>query len=231
LDLAKIPYTLISPMKLKQFELKPSQILMINCPGKLMPDTFPKLEKFVAEGGHLFTTDWALINTLERAIPGFLKSSQLRTGDSVVSIAQATAESELLKNVFLPGGSPSWWVFSSHPYQIVNDKVKLLVKSDQLKRQFELEPVAAEFNYKNGKVIHTATHFYQQRSILTSRRQQRSGEDYIKNDLQIDIARLEAGFAERLKNVKAGQLEDTYSVIRFIANVIIARKKSQAPPR
>lgn len=229
LELAKIPYTLITPMQFARFDLKPRQILMINCPGKLMPDTFPKLEKFVAEGGHLFTTDWALINTLERAIPGFLKSSQLRTGDSVVSIQKAyTAESEILKNVFLPGGSPSWWVFSSHPYQITNDAVKLLVKSDQLKRQFNMDPVAAEFGYKKGRVIHTATHFYQQRSIIVTREQARSGDEYVRNDMQIDISRLEADFAARLKNIKAGQLEDTYSVIRFIANVIIARKKSQA---
>jgi hypothetical protein len=228
LDLAKIPYTLISPLKLKQFELNPKQILMINCPGRLMPDTFAKIEKFVADGGHLFTTDWALINTLEHAIPGFLKSSQLRSGNGVISIQRVdTGESELLKNVFLPGGTPSWWVFSSHPYEIRSDKVRLLVKSDQLKKQFNLEPVASEFNYKNGKVIHTATHFYQQRSIITSRHQARSGDDYVRNDLQIDISRLEADFAARLKNIKAGQLEDTYSVIRFIANVIIARKKSQ----
>ncbi len=228
LDLAKIPYTLISPMKVKQFALNPKQILMINCPGRLMPDTFAKIEKFVADGGHLFTTDWALINTLEQAIPGFLKSSQLRTGNGVISIQREdTGESELLKNVFLPGGTPSWWVFSSHPYEIRSDKVRLLVKSTQLKKQFNLDPVASEFSYKNGKVIHTATHFYQQRSIITSRHQSRSGDDYVRNDLQIDISRLEADFAARLKNIKAGQLEDTYSVIRFIANVIIARKKSQ----
>ncbi len=228
LDLAKIPYTLISPMKVNRFELNPKQILMINCPGKLMPDTFAKIEKFVADGGHLFTTDWALINTLEQAIPGFLKSSLIRTGNSVISIQREdTGESELLKNVFLPGGTPSWWVFSSHPYEIRSDKVKLLVKSAQLKKQFNLESVASEFNYKKGKVIHTATHFYQQRSIIASRHQARSGDDYVKNDLQIDISRLEADFASRLKNIKAGQLEDTYSVIRFIANVIIARKKSQ----
>lgn len=232
LDLAKIPYTLISPLKFINFNLNPKQILMINCPGRLMPETFAKIEKFVSDGGHLFTTDWALINTLEQAIPGFLKSSQLRSGMGVISIQREdTGESELLKNVFLPGGTPSWWVFSSHPYEIRSDKVKLLVKSDQFKKQFNLEPVACEFDYKNGKVIHTATHFYQQRSIITSRHQARSGDDYVRNDLQLDISRLEADFAARLKNVKAGQLEDTYSVIRFIANVIIARKKSQVTTR
>ncbi|HBC74979.1 MAG: hypothetical protein A2008_03560 [Candidatus Wallbacteria bacterium GWC2_49_35] len=229
LDLAKIPYTLITPMQFARFELKPRQLLMINCPGKLMPDTFPKIEKFVAEGGHLFTTDWALINTLERAIPGFLKSSQLRTADSVVSIEKAyTGESELLKHVFLPGGTPSWWVFSSHPYKVQNDAVRLLVSSKQMKTQFNLESVATEFAYKKGRVIHTATHFYQQRSIIVTREQARSGDEYVRNDMQIDISRLEADFAARLKNIKAGQLEDTYSVIRFIANVIIARKKTQA---
>lgn len=229
LDLAKIPYTLITPMQFARFELKPRQILMINCPGKLMPDTFPKIEKFVADGGHLFTTDWALINTLERAIPGFLKSSQLRTGDSVVSIEKAyTGESELLKHVFLPGGTPSWWVFSSHPYKVHSDAVRQLVSSKQLRTQFGLEAVASEFVYKKGRVIHTATHFYQQRSIIVTREQARSGDEYVRNDMQIDISRLEADFAARLKNIKAGQLEDTYSVIRFIANVIIARKKTQA---
>ncbi len=228
LELAKIPYTLISPERARRFEFNPAQILMINCPGRLKPETFPKIEKFVAEGGHLFTTDWALINTLERAIPGFLKSTILRTGNGVIPIQRAdTNESDLLKHVFLPDGAPSWWVFSSHPYSIINNGVNLLVKSDKLKKDYGHEPVASEFHYKKGRVIHTATHFYQQRSIITSRRQSRAGDEYVKEDMQIDISRLEAAFSARLKNLKAGQLEDTYSVLRFIANVIIARKKSQ----
>jgi len=68
LDMIKVPYVLIRPHEINQIELKPDQILIVNCPGDINVG-LEKIKEFIKKGGFLFTTDWALLNVLEKIFP------------------------------------------------------------------------------------------------------------------------------------------------------------------
>ena len=232
LGLANIPYTQIFPKDVKNFDFKPSQIVMVNCPG-----TFPasdknasleKLKKFVEDGGFLFTTDWALHFTVEGVAPGYMSAVKVETRDEVMPIKVADANSEFTKNISPSDGTPSWWEYYSFPMKILNaDKVKMLVKSDKMKTKYGNEGIAAFFDYGKGKIIHTTAHFLQQKSIITTSRQAKDALTYVRDELKIDQSKLNESFKTTLKSLQAGQIEDVYSIVRFIANVIVAKKKTQ----
>ncbi len=232
LELANIPFTRIFPKDVKDFDFKPSQIVMVNCPGKFPPldgnVPFEKLKKFVDDGGFLFTTDWALQYTLEGTAPGFLEAVRNETRDEVMPIKVADLNSEFTKNIAPAGATPSWWEFFSFPMKVLNkDKVKIIVKSDKMKTVYGHEGIAAFFDYGKGKIIHTTAHFLQQKSVITTSRQGGDALAYVRDELKIDQSKLSESFKKTLKSLKAGQIEDVYSIVRFIANVIVAKKKTQ----
>lgn len=227
LQLAKIPFTLVRQNRLSSLELSPDQILIINCPGRIPVSAFGKIKNFVSEGGYLFTTDWAILFTLQGAIPGFIAPAGAETRDEIMPIAVADAASEFTKFITPSGGTPAWWEFYSYPIKVLNaDAVKVLVRSEKMKRAYGHDAIAVFFPFGKGKVIHSCSHFYQARSEIHSSRQAGDAYSYVRDELKVDPARLESDFREKLKTVRAGQIEDTYSVIRFIANVIIAKKKA-----
>ncbi|MFX1551452.1 MAG: hypothetical protein ACFFB9_13975 [Promethearchaeota archaeon] len=86
LNLIKVPYILIQPHDVSQIELSSEQILIINCPGQVHEDVLPKIKEFVNNGGFLFTTDWVLLNILEKIFPRYLKYNQRPTADDCVRV-------------------------------------------------------------------------------------------------------------------------------------------------
>lgn len=226
LEKAHIPFTLINPVHLADFKLKPSQIVMVNCPGDISTIGALNLKKFIEDGGYLFTTDWALMYTVNRISSEYITASGGKTKNEVIPIETADKTSEFVKGISASNGTPSWWEFFSFPIKIIDkDKVNIIIKSDRMKKNYDNEAVAVNYKFGKGMIIHTAAHFYQQQSALITSRQRGPALDYVKDEMKIDLARLDNSWKETLKNIKAGQIEDTYSVLRFIANVIIAKKK------
>ncbi len=232
LGLANIPYTQIFPKDVKNFDFKPTQIVMVNCPGNFPANDknapFEKLKKFVEDGGFLFTTDWALRYTVSGVVPGYIEAVRTETRDEVMPIKVSDLNSEFTKNITPADGTPSWWEYYSYPMKILDkDKVKMLVKSDKMKTKYGHEGVAAYFDYGKGKIIHTTAHFLQQKSVITTARQSKDALTYVRDELKIDQSKLSESFKTTLKGLQAGQIEDVYSIVRFIANVIVAKKKTQ----
>ena len=60
------PHNLIHPAQLRGLRLDPDQIVFVNCPGNFDDTGLRKLNRFVKDGGFLFTTDWALKHVLEQ---------------------------------------------------------------------------------------------------------------------------------------------------------------------
>ena len=59
--------------EIERIELNPDQILIINCPGNLYDESLARVKSFVRKGGFLFTTDWALLNILEKIFPEYVR--------------------------------------------------------------------------------------------------------------------------------------------------------------
>jgi hypothetical protein len=66
-----------------------------------------------------------------------------------------------------------WWLEgSSYPIQILDKKkVKVLVRSDELKRRYGHDPVIVSFEWGEGIVYHMISHFYLQRSETRTKKQ------------------------------------------------------------
>lgn len=69
--------------------------------------------------------------------------------------------------------SPVWWLeCSSYPIEIINKgKVKVLVRSNELKRKYQHDPVIIMFEWGKGVVYHMISHFYLQRSETRTQKQ------------------------------------------------------------
>jgi hypothetical protein len=148
LSLARTPFTLVHPAQLDRLDLRPDQVVFINCPGHLSPVALKKIEDFVRAGGFLFTTDWALRYVLEPAFPGYLRYNERRTADEVVRVELLDCEDPFLQSLLGPVDDPQWWLEgSSYPIEILeNSKVTVLVKSREIEVKYGVRAAEKEPN-------------------------------------------------------------------------------------
>ena len=230
LEASRTPYSLISPQKLSKVNLDPSQLLMINCPGDVDRTAISNIEEFVKAGGYLFTTDWALLNVLEKSFPGFVEYNNIPTADDVVEVQVADRGNPLLLGVMAGMATPCWWLeTSSYPIRILNEKkVDVLITSKEMERKYGEPSIAVSFNYGDGKVVHMTSHFYLQRSDTRYDRQKMDADYYVKEELNIDLNTSEGQeLQNNLDGLNLGEIENCTTNQQFIVNVIIDRKESQ----
>ena len=122
LNAAKIRHTVIQPEAVSTADLRGDQILMVNCPG-YMPDAgVRRIERFVRAGGLLYTTDWALLNVVQKAFPGTIAHNGRSTDSEVTPVLIKTEHEDLMSNVLLRRNKePEWWLEGgSYPIRILN---------------------------------------------------------------------------------------------------------------
>ncbi|MFX1307413.1 MAG: hypothetical protein ACFFBF_12170, partial [Promethearchaeota archaeon] len=160
LDMIKVPYILIQPYEVSQVELNPNQILIINCPGNVDDDALLKIKEFVKKGGFLFTTDWALLNVLEKLFPRYLKYNNRPTADDCIRVKVLDKSNKFLEGLFNEAADPIWWLeSSSYPIQILDkSQVKLLIVSKEMKDKYGEAPIVITFDYGDGTVLHMTSH-------------------------------------------------------------------------
>lgn len=235
LSLAGTPFTLIMPQHLDDAELRPDQIVFINCPGQIGPKGLRKLTTFVSSGGFLFTTDWALKHVLEPAFPGFVEYNQITTADEVVRVEILDAADPFLKSLLGPNDDPQWWLEgSSYPIRILNEKkVHVLVKSKDIQDKYGESPVFITFDYDEGKIYHMISHFYLQRSETRTKRQKAGGANYL-NEKGIPI-RLREKYAKMgIDKSTLGDVESAFTSSAMMSKIMFDKKeqmKKRANPR
>ncbi|MEJ2293574.1 MAG: hypothetical protein P8Y23_02265, partial [Candidatus Lokiarchaeota archaeon] len=172
LDLINIPYVLIQPGDFDKINLRSDQILIINCPGEIT-EGLSKIKNFVKKGGFLFTTDWALLNVLEKIFPKLVRYNKKPTADDCVRVEVVDKSNKFLEGLFQGEADPIWWLeSSSYPIEILDsDKVKILVTSREMKEKYGEAPIVITFDYgDSGTVLHMTSHYYLQKSELRTKR-------------------------------------------------------------
>lgn len=224
LDLIKVPFILIQPHEVSQIELSPEQILIINCPGNIYDDALPKIKEFVNKGGFLFTTDWALLNILEKIFPRYLKYNQRPTADDCVKVEVLDKTNKFLEGLFNEEADPIWWLeSSSYPIEILDKtRVKLLIVSKEMQEKYGEDPIVITFDYGEGTVLHMTSHYYLQRAELRTKRHKMSAKEYAMKE--IGLSEDEAEMKE-LEGLSLGAAESAYSTTQFISNVIVEQQK------
>ncbi len=180
LDALRIPYTFSSPYNLvgrNAVSLKDYKVVFWNCGEALLPHNrrriLSKVERFVRDGGYLFTTDWGIATVVTRTFPGFLRTRGDRNelAEMVVDIEPARGRKNhpLLNGVFLPKTQGKWWLErKSYDVRPGNkSKVEVLIEAPELREIHGTSSVvAATFPYGRGRVLHAIGHYYQKKGNL-----------------------------------------------------------------
>lgn len=177
-----IPCTPVDPAVMDGAELRPDQVIFVNCPGQFTPAGLRKLRQFVEEGGFLFTTDWALKHVLEPAFPGFVEYNGRATKDDVVRVEILQGDDPFLSSILGPEDDPQWWLeSSSYPIRVLDrEKVQVLVTSRELEEKYGEAPVFITFPVGEGRVYHMISHFYLQRTETRTQRHAKSSYEFLK---------------------------------------------------
>ena len=220
-----MPYRAIQSGSLGQVELRPEQLLVINCPGELAPAEIIQVRDFVAAGGSLFTTDWALRNVIEPAFPGRIEYNDRPTTDDVVGIEVVDSDSPYLQGVLDSDDDPQWWLEgSSYPIRVLDpERVRVLIRSGELGEKYGECAVAVVFEFGKGEVFHMISHYYLQRTELRNDRHAMSAEDYASEK----GVKFSADMSEMARNLKLGEVEAAATSARLFANIIANKKQRQ----
>jgi len=224
MDAIGLDYILIETDVVGRVFWRDDQIIIINCPGNIDKEGLDELEKFVKKGGFLLTTDWTLLNVLEKAFPGYVKYNGNSTGDTVVSIEVVDKSHPFLKGIFSDVSNPQWWLEgSSYPIEILNKKaVNVLIKSEELKKRYGEEPVVITFNYGDGTVMHMISHYYLQRTETRDERHKKSAKAFAAEEMELTSKDLDM---KDIEDVSLGEVESAYTSSQFISNIIVEKQK------
>lgn len=226
LSLSDTPFTLIDPRQLDNAELRPDQIIFINCPGELSRRALQKVNAFVETGGFLFTTDWALKHVLEPAFPGYVVYNQRATGDEVVRVEVLDTQDPFLRSIIGPQDDPQWWLEgSSYPIRIVDrSKVNVLVASKEIENRYGEAPVFVTFEHGEGRVYHMISHFYLQRSETRTQRHAASASAYLQ-EKEISAALRAKYQSMGIDQTNVGAVESAYTSSAMMRKIMYDKKR------
>ena len=164
LDAVGVPYVEGKPTKAA---LKEAQVMIVNCPGDALSRRKDQVRDWVASGGRLWTTDWAVV-PLQEMFPNYIRWNGKVTKDECIRLDK---DSRGVDEITVSGPVPErpvWWLEgSSYPFKVSRD-VEVMLTSKELKRLYGSSLVAVQWDYGQGKVKHIISHLYLQRTELRS---------------------------------------------------------------
>ncbi|MBI3186051.1 MAG: SH3 domain-containing protein [Myxococcales bacterium] len=220
---ARIRHTVIQPEQVAEYPLKSSMILMVNCPGHIPDPGVRRIERFVRAGGLLYTTDWSLLNLVQKAFPKTIVHNGKSTGNEVVPVKVSKKDDNLMSQMLLRKSSePQWWLEGgSYPIQIVDDRrVEVLATSDELGARYGASPVVVRFRWEDGEVIHVVSHFVRQMATSGPAVAAADGKfEGLSDDDLKEFKKSEEAQA------KLGDVESSYAFQRMTANIVTGKQK------
>ncbi len=156
----QIPHERIGAGDLKSYPLDNTKVLIVDCPGELSREACQRVRDFVARGGYLLSTDWALNNFLSNTFNQYVIWNSGTNHGTMYDATVRDADAALFNGTV----SNAYWKMDPecHLIHVVNrDAVRVLVTSQKLQgddpdRQGIL---AVEFPFGRGFVLHIAGHF------------------------------------------------------------------------
>jgi hypothetical protein len=219
LDHLQLPYRTLPCQVLETVPLRADQVVIVNCPGQFSSGGVETIRRFVAAGGTLVTTDWALHTTVERAFPGTIEYNQRPTADDVVAVSWIHPDSPMTRGVDVPGQTLRWWLEgSSYPIRVLDRRVAVLVRSTEMGRKYGEDALVVTFDYGEGTVIHLTSHYYLQRS--QGDKSAKAGDAAATEALGAKLR--EAAGAEQLG---AERLSAAYSSMRLLGNILYESRR------
>ncbi len=165
LDAASIPYTRTTSSEINNEMLAGARFVFVNCGSDFEDATAKKIAGFVADGGLLLTTDFAMRDLLQKAFPAYVQWNGRSTGNEFVEVDAVRLDDPLTHSLFEGQERPIWWLEGqSHPIERLHADVDVLVRSQQLKNRHGNGSVIVRFPFGNGGVYHLISHLWLQHS-------------------------------------------------------------------
>eukprot|EP01006_Ploeotia_vitrea_P004556 TRINITY_DN114879_c0_g1_i1.p1 TRINITY_DN114879_c0_g1~~TRINITY_DN114879_c0_g1_i1.p1 ORF type:complete len:426 (-),score=47.39 TRINITY_DN114879_c0_g1_i1:144-1367(-) len=234
MDAMELPFTRVSRDDVSRLNFRPDQTVYVNCCGFFPEEGLHKLEKFVRAGGQLITTDWALLNVVQKAFPGTIYyNNKNPTADEVVSVQVAKgANDPVVEGLFQENVDPSWWLeTTSYPISIHTGfkkkaKVDVLVRSAELGKRYQgRDAVIVKFAWGKGVVYHMISHFYLQRSETKHKKQAVQASAYLTEHYTgsaADGARLQTLVAS--SPISYGEMQSAKTSSEFVTKAVVHQK-------
>ena len=220
LDTIKVPYTMIDSSQIASYN--GGRVMLVNCKsygniGAAFDDENQGLPKklkegvkgFVAEGGRLVTTDWAL-GLVQKTFPGKVnyKSS---TSDEVVEIQAHTDIARRFLGLNYAQCHPKWWLEGSSYLFDIGQGVVPIITSQEMKDKHGLPYVAVGFAEGKGEVFHFISHMELQRTKLASKEDKGSLDDFLK--------KMKVSKTADMEDAKVAELEAAFSSLNTLAHL------------
>ncbi len=161
LDELKIAHRTTQSTKIQAACVHPEGVFVSNCWGKLADQDLEPLQWFVATGGSLFGSCWALTETIARIEPEVVQ--QAVTRDQVMDDVRALpcrAGSPLLTGVFPPSVVPIYHLEGAHLIQVLDpERCEVLIDSPDAAERWGCGNLAAWFVCGHGVLFDSANHF------------------------------------------------------------------------
>ncbi|MBI5543980.1 MAG: hypothetical protein HY901_08845 [Deltaproteobacteria bacterium] len=225
LSAARIQHTLIQPRQVAGWQLRNDQILMVNCPGSMPDAGIERIRKFVSAGGLLYTTDWALLNVVQKAFPGTIAHSGGSSGNEVVPVIVDKASDNLMSKMLLTGGGrPQWWLEGgSYPIRILDaKKVEVLAHSDTMKSRYGAAPVVVRFRWEDGEVIHVVSHFVRQ---MATQGPKVAAAAKVKDIPGLSEAEKKDFAQSSAAQADFGDVESSYAFQKMTTNLVVGKQR------
>jgi HEAT repeat protein len=142
-------------------ELHPAALFFANCTGEIEEGDVERLAWFVRTGGALFSSCWALSETVERIYPGVVRKlpTQAEVLDDVPAHAAGTS-SPFLEGVFPPGVEPVYHLEGAHLIEVLEPEwAEVLIDSPECLERHGGGELAAWFPAGHGMILDSVNHF------------------------------------------------------------------------
>ncbi|MBK9144863.1 MAG: hypothetical protein IPM23_20415 [Candidatus Melainabacteria bacterium] len=146
--------------ELDDFDLRDTRLVIVDCAGEIDRRACQKLRDFVARGGYLLSTDWALDNFLSTTFNEYVVWNKAVNSRAVYDATVTDADPVLMS--YAVSHAPWKLDRESHLIRVVNrDAVRVLVRSFDLAAEDpdRLGALAVTFPFGRGHVLHMLGHF------------------------------------------------------------------------
>ena len=106
------------------------------------------------------------------------------------------------------------------------EKVKVLVRSDELQRRYGEDPVIISFEWGKGLVYHMISHFYLQRSETRTQKQATSASSYAKaQGASAATVAMYEEMDEISPQMNYGAVQSAATSSEFVSRALVKQKK------
>ena len=155
-----IPYERVGSGDLEDMSFDNVKVLIVDCAGTVPRESLQRIRDFVARGGYLLATDWALDNLVEKAFPGYIEYDRKKNAQAIYDAYVVNPEPVLFANAV----TNAHWKMdeASHLLRVLKPgSVRVLARSRKLEQE---DPggqgvLAVTFPFGKGYVMHTVGHF------------------------------------------------------------------------